>query len=354
MLFWEGRWRILRKARLGIFTMDNLAVHQSLRSALFVLIMAAGLVASRASETETTQVALITDPHSFLEQYCFDCHGEKKQKGDRRFDHLGFDLLNEDTAFEWQDILDMINLGEMPPEDEDQPSGDEVGEVVSWITPKLNQYYASQSQKEITGFRRMNRFQYRNTIRDLLGVNMASFNPTRSFPAEDKLHGFNNIGSKLVTSRYLMERYLEAASTSIDKVIDLPSTPPVFKQEYTADDLWTLRIHFRGRAYYLVNIDGKYVEIGHGSKEDYIYPFPLESGVPVDGYYTITVKAAGMGRKNPYDPALFDVDLTEPMKLGIFANDTAVDKGRDPNPTNRHIETIALDDNTPREYKVKV
>jgi len=334
--------------------MDKLAMHQSMRSALFFFIIAAGAAAARAIETDTTHAELITDPHSFLGQYCLACHGEEKQKGDRRFDHLGLDSLDDDTAFEWQDILDMINLGEMPPVDEIQPSGDEVGKIVSLITPKLNQYYASQSQDEITGFRRLNSFQYRNTIRDLLGLNMASYDPTRNFPAEDKVHGFNNIGSKLVTSRYLMERYLEAASTSIDKVIDPPSTPPVFKQEYNADDLWTLRIHFRGRAYYIVNIDGKYVEIGHGSKEDYIYPFPLESGVPVDGYYHITVKAAGMGRENPYDPALFNVDLTEPLKLEIFANDTAVDKGRDPNPTNRHIETIALDDNNPREYKVKV
>ncbi len=62
------------------------------------------------------------DPISFLQQHCLGCHGEKKQKGDRRFDHLELNFDDEDTAFEWQEILDMVNLGEMPPEDEPQPS----------------------------------------------------------------------------------------------------------------------------------------------------------------------------------------------------------------------------------------
>ena len=68
-------------------------------------------------------------------------------------------------------------------------------------------------------FRRLNRYEYRNTIRDLLGVNTDSFDPTTSFPADDRVDGFDNIGESLVLSDYLLQCYLEAASRSIDKAV---------------------------------------------------------------------------------------------------------------------------------------
>jgi len=61
------------------------------------------------------------DPNEFLKQHCIQCHGEEKQKGDRRFDSLGTDFSSDDTAYDWQEILDMLNLGEMPPEEEAPP-----------------------------------------------------------------------------------------------------------------------------------------------------------------------------------------------------------------------------------------
>ncbi|GAB5560053.1 MAG: DUF1592 domain-containing protein [Synoicihabitans sp.] len=295
---------------------------------------------------------LSADPQGFIQEYCISCHGEEKQKGDRRFDHLELNFDNDDTAFDWQEVLDMVNLGEMPPEDEPQPSDEEVRSLVATITPKLDAYYARLAQKESTGLRRMNSFQYRNTLRDLLGLNLASFDPTSSFPSEDREHGFDNIASKLVTSRYLMERYLEAASTAVDKVVEIPAEPPVIQEEFGADDLWDRRMQFRARTYFIANHLGVYVDMGHGDIGwERIYPMGFE-GVPVDGYYTITVKAEGVGRSNRYDPALFNVDFEEPIKLEVFANDATVESARNQNPTNREIALIDLDDHVAREYKI--
>jgi len=308
-----------------------------------------GLAGHAAIPGELDEVVQI-DPNEFLNEYCIGCHGEEKQKGDRRFDFLDLDFTNEDTAYAWQEILDMINLGDMPPEDEVRPTDTELSGMVSLITPQLDQYYSRQSQREKTGLRRLNRFQYRNTLKELLGLNMASFDPTKSFPSEEKFEGFENIASKLVTSRYLMEQYLNAASTSIDKILEIPSTPPRIHEHFVADDLWKKRMEFRAKVNYFVNIDGKYAEIGTGTGR--LYPTHFK-GVPMDGYYTITVKAGGAGRQNSYDPSLFKVDLEEPIKIEIFANDASVESARSENPTNREIMTLALEDNKPREYKVR-
>ena len=61
-------------------------------------------------------------PVDFLNKYCCDCHGEKKQKADRRFDFLTGSVEDFKQQELWQEILDQLNLGEMPPEDERQPS----------------------------------------------------------------------------------------------------------------------------------------------------------------------------------------------------------------------------------------
>ncbi|MGK0238545.1 MAG: hypothetical protein ACI92G_002011, partial [Candidatus Pelagisphaera sp.] len=157
----------------------------------FVLMMGFNL-----SIVNGSNEAMPIEARQFLEDYCLGCHGEEKQKGDRRFDNLGVDFSDEDTAFDWQEILDMVNLGEMPPEDEEQPSDEERTGIVSWITPKIDAYYANQVEQESTGLRRMNSFQYRNTLRDLLGLDMSSFDPTESFPSEERLDGFENIASR--------------------------------------------------------------------------------------------------------------------------------------------------------------
>ncbi len=313
-----------------------------------------GLAPLSAADGVAAMEPVNPDPRAFLDTYCVRCHGAEKQKGDRRFDHLGLDFSDDDTAFEWQDILDLINLGDMPPEDEDQPTAAERSGIVGWITPQLDHFYAAMSQKDATGLRRMNRFQYRNTLQDLLGLNLASFDPTSSFPSDEKFEGFENIASKLVTSRYHMERYLEAASAAIDKVAEIPLTVPQINERYNADDLWKNRLLFRAMVSYFVNIDGQYVEIASGGRTSgSLYPTRFK-GAPADGYYTITVKAEGVGRQNPYDPALFKMDFDEPIKLELFANDASVENARSANPTNREIAIIPLADNTPQEYRFRV
>ena len=348
-----------------------------LREALFVsLACSSGMLASLKANAEFEH-----DPRLFLQEYCISCHGAEKQKGDRRFDHLTLDLTDGDNAFEWQEILDMINLGEMPPEDELQPSSTEVGGVVAWLTPQLDAYYAGLSQEQSTGLRRLNNVQYRNTLRDLLGLNMGSFDPTSSFPSDERMHGFDNIASKLVMSRYLMERYFEAASDSIDKVVDIPADPLQVSDHFTANDFWDRNWQFRGRSYWIVNKEGKYLEMGHGDAER-IYPLgfggftvarvDLGDGtprddegpkyrprdrselIPQDGYYTITVNAEAVGRQHPYDASIFKADLSEPLKLEIFANDARIESATYENGSNRTLAVFPLKDNEAREYKVRV
>jgi hypothetical protein len=174
---------------------------------------------------------LAADSHApaikqFLGSYCIDCHGAKKQKGDRRFDQLTYDLGDPVQGEHLAEILDALNLGEMPPEDEKQASNDELLRMIGLLTGTLAE--AQEQAREHTGkvvMRRMNRVEYRNAIRDLFSIDVSYFDPTLGFPDDAATDGFDNVGEGLVMSEFLLREALRSADSITNRVIN-PGPPP--------------------------------------------------------------------------------------------------------------------------------
>jgi len=296
------------------------------------------------------------DPNEFLKQHCIQCHGEEKQKGDRRFDSLGTDFQSDDTAYVWQEILDVLNLGEMPPKEEPPPSLKDLRTMVSWITGELELAYARRASNEAPLLRRLNRYEYRYTIRDLFGLNIDSFDPTDSFPPDEKFEGFTNVGEELILSDYLLEQYLEAASQTIEKAIFAKQDITPIHEVFTPDDLCDRTYHFRPQIWFEVNVDGSYVDVGHGDrKSERVYADRFEKGVPTDGYYTIRIKSEGINREHPYDSKLLGVDRNEPIKMEVLVTDPKIGyPGRRYNTSDRIVARIPLMDHEAKIYEVRV
>ena len=110
----------------------------------------------------------------------------------------------------------MLNLGDMPPEDERQPPEDERARVIAQLTQQIA---IARIELKGTGghsvLRRLNSWEYRQTIGDLLGLNVEVWNPAEEFPEEIKVHGFDNNGAGLVTSGRLMDHYFAAAEEAL-------------------------------------------------------------------------------------------------------------------------------------------
>ncbi len=156
----------------------------------------------------------------FLRTYCIRCHGPAEQHGDRRFDTLSLDFSNAQNGELLQDILDQLNLGEMPPDDEHQPTTNEIKATVALLTRILDDAReASRSNAGKVVLRRLNRTEYLNTVRDLFDLNMTDFDPTVTFPMDNVVDGFDNIGEGLLTSDFLLAQYLEAAEQIVNKAI---------------------------------------------------------------------------------------------------------------------------------------
>jgi len=168
-----------------------------------------------------------------LEEHCFKCHGEKKQKGKLRLDTLSPDLLKSRIAAEtWHDVRDALNLGEMPPEEEPELSREKRQILVGWVNQEID---ALIEAKKSTGgrvvLRRLNRSEYQNTMRDLLGI---EHNYVKDFPPESLSEdGFRNEGSTLQISDLQMEYYLKAAREGLRKAIVIGPRPKVIRQEFT-------------------------------------------------------------------------------------------------------------------------
>lgn len=154
----------------------------------------------------------------FLGEYCIKCHGPEKQKGDRRFDRLTPTIKTPDDALLWQEILDQLNKGEMPPKKEKQPSKTELLAVVDAITQSVaDATLRFKGTAAHTVLRRLNSYEYQQTIGDLLGLNVAGWNPAANFPPEVRAGGFDNDAGAQVTSGMLLDHYFIAAEEAIKR-----------------------------------------------------------------------------------------------------------------------------------------
>ena len=196
-----------------------------------VIVMISGLSA-RATEFDQTLKPL-------LAKYCFRCHGENLQEADLRIDRLNSDLVNGGDAGFWHEVLNQLNEGRMPPEDEPQLANDELIAVTTWLEGELKK--AADLRNSTGGrqlMRRMSRYEYQYTLEDLLGIALdySDYVPT-DLSGDD---GLMTNATLLGMSPVLMESYLEVAEMALNEAI--PDGPQeVIKEKQTQLNVTTIR-----------------------------------------------------------------------------------------------------------------
>ena len=142
---------------------------------------------------------------TFFKDHCFKCHGPEKQKGDLRLDTL------PPESEDWHLVLEVLENGDMPPKKEARPDTSARQKAITALITSL----LKRAQPPIA-LRRLNRFEYENTIQDLLGIDTPL---AELLPEDGKVQGFDNVADGLSLSSILMERYLEAADTAFESTI---------------------------------------------------------------------------------------------------------------------------------------
>jgi hypothetical protein len=165
------------------------------------------------------------DIEPILENYCFDCHGDGANKGDVALDAFKTNpamLTDHDL---WLRILKNLRAGLMPPQNKARPGAADKELIGQWVTRVAFDLDPQNPDPGRITLRRLNRIEYHNTIRDLLGVN---FNTSEAFPPDDTGHGFDNIGDVLTLPPMLLEKYVVAAHQIVTEAV--PQEPRVMRQ----------------------------------------------------------------------------------------------------------------------------
>ncbi len=300
----------------------------------------------------------------FLKKYCTECHGADVQENSKRFDNIKSDLKDLETLQLWQGVVDQLNLGDMPPKDSLQPSEQEVAEVIKKLTSPLQDAYAElRSTGGQTVTRRLNRFELRNTVRDLLYINdpelrignkprlidnngngrveNTSTDPFRSFPGDETEDGFDNIGNRLVMSDFLLRLMFDAAEESLALATFSEKQPDIPVRDYKG---LLLRTHRKDLPRLANEINP---DVDTLFFREMVTPDELRGGMRTSARYRITVELSAHDQEHDWGEIL-PTDQTQPMlvHLRLFKRGTRDDNislERISLPGNGQTKTVAVE-----------
>lgn len=164
-----------------------------------------------------------------LEKYCYACHGYGAAEGGRTLDAFASDEARQGDRDLWWAVLKNVRAGMMPPAGEEQPTSAERDIITEWVKRGVFEIDPNDPDPGRVTLRRLNRVEYRHTIRDLMGV---EFDTNEHFLPDDAGYGFDNIGDVQTVSPLLLEKYLQAAETIVGRAIPLETAPDTKSPAY--------------------------------------------------------------------------------------------------------------------------
>lgn len=153
-----------------------------------------------------------------IEKYCIDCHGPKKVKGKIRFDNIDPNIISGDHTNMWEDTLEAFNTGEMPPEDELQPTIEEREVIALWIDKEFQKARLLGNPNKKGNIRRLTRYEIKYSLEDLLNVSVEK--EVENLPGESPSAktGLKNSAKLLMVSGSHIESYFKAVFSVFDKI----------------------------------------------------------------------------------------------------------------------------------------
>src|SRR5947207_727496 len=166
-----------------------------------------------------------------LKNVCANCHNDRLASGGLNVLRLAEPKALSENRDTWEAIARQVRGGEMPPRGIPRPAQAELEAFVKHIEGVFDQQdRASKPDPGRVTARRLNRSEYSNTIRDLLGL---EFRADRAFPTDDSGDGFDNIADVLTISPLLMEKYLTAAERIATRALGLQTLSKPMEISYS-------------------------------------------------------------------------------------------------------------------------
>src|SRR5580698_8574693 len=158
---------------------------------------------------------------AFIEAHCIDCHDADSARAGFRIDLLTDDFTAGNNAGLWNEVMNKINSGQMPPKKKARPDAKEAFAVASWVAGRLHETeLAAQGAGGRVPMRRMNRVEYANTVRDLFSLEEGfARRIEKELPADGKVGGFDRGSAGLFMDEGQLDKYLTAADLVLDQAV---------------------------------------------------------------------------------------------------------------------------------------
>jgi hypothetical protein len=291
----------------------------------------------------------IVPSKTFLDTYCVTCHNQRLKTGGLALD--AFDVTNVgEHAEEWEKVVVKLRAGLMPPSGVRRPAQMVIDEFTSSLENALDRAAMVEPNPGRTEpLHRLNRAEYQNAVRDLLGFEVDASN---WLPTDEISYGFDNIAGVLKLSPLLAERYLNAAQKISRLALGTPAPPngDLFRVPDQLDQdvrLEGMPVGTRGgtRVDYLAPRDGDYdikVRVGRGIDSDiphFIGEQSLEISVDGERVHVFTLPAT------PGEDLNIERQVARAPGTGPERRPRAVDANGDPVPDEVALARRKLDDN---------
>ena len=192
----------------------------------------------RAEPTDTQRADHFrNDVKPILSDFCFDCHADGAKKGGVEFDAFKTDADLVNNRELWFNVLKYVRSDVMPPSKKPHPSAEQKLAILNWIKSDVFRIDPAHPNPGRVTVHRLNRAEYRNTIRDLMGVD---FDTEGEFPSDDTGFGFDNISDVLTVSPMLLEKYLAAADAIVTRAV--PTVPYVMAEQSILGSRFTAKV----------------------------------------------------------------------------------------------------------------
>ena len=189
-----------------------------------ILTVLAGLGALGLSQLAPAAAAPADDAHArwkTVEKYCFNCHNTEDWAGSVAFDTMTADGIAEDGKV-WESAIKKLKGGLMPPPGKEQPTKEASAQLASWLETTLDKA-ESRPYVGAIPLRRLNRREYANAVRDLIGLNI---DPALYLPQDQLVDGFDtNAESLRFTPAFLDQAVSSARTLALYAVGDIKSVP---------------------------------------------------------------------------------------------------------------------------------
>ncbi len=260
-----------------------------------VALVLLGLRTAVATDKAELQKQLSSQVQPLLKKHCLECHSGAEPEAGLSLEHFDTPKSFLRGRRVWEKAVQRMKLGDMPPRESNELDDAQRKFLTDWITSTIEDIECGLAPNpgQVT-LRRLNASEYRNTVRDLVGID---YKPADNFPADDVGYGFDNIGDVLTLPPLLMEKYVLAAEEISQRAIVTPPPDKQFEATYAGGQL-TLK-------------DGKSTgdkTLTLASAGDAM----LEEQVPWAGIFQLTVTVSG------------DQAGNEPCKMLVLLDDKPV------------------------------